>query len=154
MKIRVIYFAKKNNQEFSETQDEYLKRLRSFTDIEIIKLKPYSIKECNSKEEVMNKEYLELNKVLNNDFLIVLERTGKNISSIEFSKKIKEIQDDSKSITFVIGGAYGVIDSVVEKADFVMSISKLTFTHEMSRVLLLEQIYRAFTIIKGKTYHY
>jgi len=152
--IKIICFSKKSRKEIEEIENEYLKRIKSFCSIELKILKPIPITSCNNEEEVMKKEAGILIKHLDSSYLIVLERTGKEMSSLVFSEKIKELKDNGEKTTFVIGGAYGLDTSVIKKADFCISMSKLTYTHEMARILLLEQIYRSWTIIKGKKYHY
>jgi len=152
MKIKVIYFGKKSD--FNKIQEEYLKRIGAFADISILCLKPISIKENNTREEVMKKEALVLEKYFANDYTIVLEREGKEMSTRFFSEVVKSLNDQGRNMTFIIGGAYGVDPTISGKADLLLSMSKMTFPHELARVILLEQIYRVFTIIKGKTYHY
>ena len=87
-------------------------------------------------------------------FLIVLDENGKEFSSEKFAKYLEDKFPIGKDIIFIIGGVYGLSNRIIEKADLVLSFSRFTFTHQMIRFLLMEQLYRSFTIIKGKKYHY
>jgi 23S rRNA (pseudouridine1915-N3)-methyltransferase len=87
------------------------------------------------------------------DFIVVLDEKGKNFSSVEFSKFLRNQKDVGQNITFVIGGPYGLSNGVKSHANLIFSMSKLTFTHQMVRIILLEQIYRGFCIMAGKEYH-
>ena len=95
-----------------------------------------------------------LSRILPTDFLIVLDERGKEFDSVSFSKELGKLTETGRRIVFVPGGPFGLSDRVRKRADLLLSLSKLTFTHEMARLTLLEQLYRALTIIKGKAYHY
>jgi 23S rRNA (pseudouridine1915-N3)-methyltransferase len=121
-----------------------LQRLSHFVKSEITEIK-------DGSKETESKRILE--KVNQSNFVCLLDVKGRSISSHELAEKIENWQNRGlKEIAFVIGGAEGVSSEVVEKADFGLSLSLLTFTHEMARVVLLEQLYRAYTIIKGFPY--
>jgi len=90
----------------------------------------------------------------NADILIVLEANGPNLTSEAFAQKIKTYEDNGDHITVLLGGAKGLSDEIKSRADFVLSLSPLTFPHDFAHILFLEQLYRAMTIIRGKTYHY
>jgi len=126
---------------FSILEKDYIKKINKFTKFEIIELKESS---GNSKEEIIKKEEkLIIPKLKNN--IIILSEEGKNISSREFSELIKE------NITFVIGSSYGLSENV-KKQGKLISLSKMTFNHQLARIILLEQIYRSYCIIKNLPY--
>jgi 23S rRNA (pseudouridine1915-N3)-methyltransferase len=144
MKFRFIWVGKTKNKNWLALQDDYLQRLGRFVKFEITELK-------DDTKEAEGKKILEsLNA---NSFLCVLEVQGKEISSHDLAKKIEIWQNESvKEIAFVIGGFAGLSSKVIEKADFNLSLSRLTLTHEAARVVLAEQLYRAFTIINNFPY--
>lgn len=144
MKFRFVWVGKTKNKHWRALQEEYLRRLSHFVKYEIVELKDDSV-------ENEGKRILEnLNQ---NSFVCVLDVKGRSVSSHEIAEKIEIWQNRGlKEIAFVIGGAEGIASGVVEKADFSLSLSFLTFTHEAARVILIEQLYRAYTIIKGFPY--
>ena len=141
--IKIIAGGKKNLSWVSEACSEYEKRLR----------KPYEIDwEFVEEEKLMRR--LENWPFSGREFVICCDERGKNISSDEYSLLISRAFLDSKDVVILIGGAYGFNDFVREKADFVWSFSKLVFPHQIARVLVAEQIYRASEIQKGSNYHH
>ncbi len=144
MKFRFVWIGKTKEKNWRALQEEYLQRLSHFVKFEIIELKD---------EGVENEGKRILEKVNQSSFVCLLDVEGRSISSHELAGKIENWQNRGlKEIAFVIGGAEGVSSEVVEKADFSLSLSLLTFTHEMARVVMLEQLYRAYTIINGFPY--
>ena len=144
MRFRFVWVGKTKDKNWRALQEEYLQRLSHFVKFETIELK-------DDTKENEGKRILE--KVNQSSFVCLLDVKGRSISSHELGGKIENWQNRAfKEIAFVIGGAEGVASRVVEKADFSLSLSFLTFTHEMARVVLLEQLYRAYTIIKGFPY--
>ena len=144
MKFKFVWVGKTKDKNWLTLQEEYLQRLSHFVKFETIELK-------DDTKENEGKRILE--KVNQSSFVCVLDVKGRSISSHDLARKIENWQNRAfKEIAFVIGGAEGVAPEVVEKADFSLSLSFLTFTHEMARVVLLEQLYRAYTIIKGFPY--
>lgn len=139
MKILAVGKIKK---EFVKSGMEYfLKQMRK---IEVVEIKQTNIEEESS---------LIVKNINKKDFNILLDIDGKNLSSTEFSNLITNIENESKNITFIIGGSNGVIQEVKELVDYRLSFSKMTFPHEMFRLMLIEQIYRAFQIKENKPYH-
>jgi 23S rRNA (pseudouridine1915-N3)-methyltransferase len=148
MKFRFVWVGKTKNKNWRALQAEYLQRLSHFVKCEIAEIKDSA---AHEGAEVESKRILE--KVNQSNFVCLLDVKGRSTSSHELAEKIENWQNRGlKEIAFVIGGAEGVSFEVVEKADFSLSLSLLTFTHEMVRVVLLEQLYRAFTIIKRFPY--
>jgi 23S rRNA (pseudouridine1915-N3)-methyltransferase len=117
--------------------DEYRKRLTGFTRLEVLELK-----------EGKN----PLDYIRPGENIVVLDEKGENLSSHNFAEFVKE-KEITKNIAFIIGGPDGLNPSIIEKSDLHLSLSKMTFTSQLSRLLLIEQIYRAYTIIKGMKYH-
>ena len=149
--IKIITVGNIKEKYLKEAIEEYKKRLSKYTELEVIEVKDEGIL---PKSQAMEKERERIEKHLSGkEYLITLEIEGKELTSPELSKKIEEILIVNSSITFVIGGSYGISEILKKKANFHLSFSKLTFPHQLFRVLLLEQIYRAFKIINNESYH-
>lgn len=146
--IKIICVGKIKETYFKDALKEYEKRLSKYTKLEIIELPDYSYDE---KKEVVEEGKNILNKINEKDFAVTLEINGKNLSSEELSDFINK--NISRNITFVIGGSNGLSSSVLDRSDYRLSFSKLTFPHQLFRVILLEQIYRSFKIINNEAYH-
>lgn len=145
MKIRFLWVGKTRNKSYLALQEDYLQRLSHFAKCEITEVKDGGGKEAEGQRILQN-----LNP---NSAVCLLDVEGRSISSHELSHEIERWQNTGrKETTFVIGGADGVSSKVAEMATDRISLSFLTFTHEMARVILLEQLYRAHTIIKGFPY--
>lgn len=155
MKIKIIALGKIKEKFLKDGIDEFLKRLSPYTSIEIIELSPIEIKDENLLEKVLLQEGEKiLANIKPNSYVITLEIKGKQLSSEEFAQKINEITISGQSeLVFVIGSSCGISTIVSERADFKMSFSKMTFLHQFARLILTEQIYRAFKILKNETYH-
>jgi 23S rRNA (pseudouridine1915-N3)-methyltransferase len=119
-------------------------------DFEILKSLKYDDRDRVIREEG---EHI-LSKIKLDDFVVILDKSGMQLTSEELSQKIKTWQNESRNVTFVIGGTYGLSSTVIERANMILSFGKATFTHEMIRTILLEQVYRAFMIVTGRAYHY
>ncbi len=155
MNIKIIALGKLKEKFLKDGIAEFQKRLTPYANLEIIELQPIEIKDEHLVEKILDEEADKvLNLVKPQAFLITLEIKGKMLSSEEFAAKIKEITNSGVSeIIFVIGSSYGLSEKVSKRADFKLSFSKMTFLHQFARLILIEQIYRAFKIIKGETYH-
>lgn len=153
MKVRIITISK-TKSEYAEAEAEFLKRLSRYAQIEIVNLKEEPIK-SQPIDDIMSREGERIIKSLDKDYYnIALHVMGKEISSEELSNLIKEIKDfKGAKICFIIGGPLGLSQEVLSKVDLALSFSRMTFTHQLIRLLLLEQIYRSFEIIKGSDYH-
>ncbi len=157
MKITVIQIGKTKASYFSEAEREYVKRLKPYAEIRTITLKEGPVATSNSEREITKKkEAEEIGKHLEKgNYVISLTEKGKSFTSEKFAQLLEKNKNfEGGVITFIIGGPYGLADSIFQKAHLQLSFSAFTFTHEMIRVLLLEQLYRGFTIMTGKTYHY
>jgi 23S rRNA (pseudouridine1915-N3)-methyltransferase len=149
--IRILCVGKIKERFFREAIDEYLKRLTKYTKIEIIEVS--DVKD-SSKKVILNKEKELLNKYINSkDYIVTLEIEGKQISSEELAEKLETTLMSNSNITFIIGGSYGLHDDIKKISDYKLSFSKMTFPHQLFRIILLEQIYRSFRIINNETYH-
>ncbi len=155
MKIKIIALGKVNEPYLKDGIDEFLKRIAPYTTIEISELKPVEIKDENLIQRSLD---MEADKILDlikpSAFVITLEIGGKMLSSEDFALEINEIVNSGvNELVFVIGSSHGLSHKVSERADYKLSLSKMTFLHNFARLILVEQIYRAFKIIKGETYH-
>lgn len=155
MKIKIIALGKIKEKFLKEGIDEFLKRLTPYTTIEIIELTPVEIKDENLTSKALEQEGEKiLVNIKPNSYVITMEILGKQLSSEDFAQKINEITFSGISeLVFIIGSSCGIAPSVSQRADFKLSISKMTFLHQFARLLLVEQIYRAFKILKNETYH-
>ena len=148
MKFRFIWVGKTKDRNYLALQNEYLQRLSHFIKCDTVEIKDSAAHET---PEVDGKRILE--KVNHSSFVCLLDVTDRGLSSHGLAKEIEKWQSTGvKEVVFVIGGADGVSRAVAERADIRLSLSFLTFTHEMARVIMLEQLYRAFSIIKGYPY--
>ena len=157
MTINIICVGKIKEDYFSKAAAEFEKRLSRFCSINVIQIPDKSIPDNPSPGEciaVLNKEGEQiLKKVGKSDIVIAMCIEGKNLSSEEFAAKLSDFQMQSSTIDFVIGGSLGLSDEVKKRADFKLSMSKMTFPHRIARLMLEEQIYRAFKINANETYH-
>jgi 23S rRNA (pseudouridine1915-N3)-methyltransferase len=155
MKIKIIALGKIKEKFLKDGIDEFMKRLTPYTSIEIVELSPVEIKDENLTQKALEQEAEKiLANIKPNSYVITLEILGKQLSSEDFAQKINEITNEGISeLVFVIGSSCGIAPSVSQRADFKLSISKMTFLHQFARLLLVEQIYRAFKILKNETYH-
>jgi len=148
MKFRFIWIGKTKDRSWRSLQDDYLARLSHFVRCEVSEIKdsaPHESTDIEGKRIIENLNQTSL--------VVLLDVEGRSLSSPDLAKEIEKWQlRGLKEISFIIGGANGTSLAVAERADFRLSLSFLTFTHEMARVVLLEQLYRGFTIIKGFPY--
>ncbi|MBO5414285.1 MAG: 23S rRNA (pseudouridine(1915)-N(3))-methyltransferase RlmH [Bacilli bacterium] len=131
--------------------EEYKKRISRYTKLEIIELKDHSIDDINKVLE-LEKEQIE-RYIDSKDYVITMEIEGEQVSSEKFAEKIDNVLSINSNITFIIGGSYGLDNSIKNRANYHLSFSKMTFPHQLFRVLLLEQIYRAYKINNNESYH-
>lgn len=155
MKIKIIALGKIKEKFLKDGIDEFLKRLTPYASVEIIELSPIEIKDENLTEKILEQEGEKiLAQIKPQSYVITLEIQGKMLSSEDFAQKIEELTNDGiGEIIFVIGSSCGISKTVSARANFKLSMSKMTFLHQFARLLLVEQIYRAFKIIKKETYH-
>jgi 23S rRNA (pseudouridine1915-N3)-methyltransferase len=148
MKFQFIWIGKTKDKNWRALQDEYMRRLSHFVKCEIVQIRDSAPHES---PEIEGNRILQL--LNQNSFVCLLDVKGRSLSSFDLAREIINWQNRGlKEIAFIIGGAEGVSAAVSEKANYMLSLSFLTFTHEMARVVLLEQLYRGYTIIKGFPY--
>lgn len=149
--IKLITVGKIKEKYLKEAILEYTKRISKYTKLEIIELPDY---DYDNKQIVLEKEKENIIKHINSrDYVITMQIEGKNISSEDFADKIDKVFVTNPNIVFIIGGSYGLHDDIKKISNFSLSFSKMTFPHQLFRVLLLEQIYRAYKIINNESYH-
>jgi 23S rRNA (pseudouridine1915-N3)-methyltransferase len=148
MRFKFVWVGKTRDKNYKALQEEYLRRLSHFVNTEIKEVRDAA--ESGGKEIEGQRILEKLNPM---STVCLLDVGGKSLSSQELAGELEKWQNRGvKEVTFVIGGADGVSEKVANKADFRLSLSFMTFTHEMARVILLEQLYRSYTIIKGFPY--
>jgi 23S rRNA (pseudouridine1915-N3)-methyltransferase len=156
MNIRLLTIGKTDNKALQTLIDDYTKRLSFYVkfDLEII----LDIKNVKNLSEAQQKEKegeLILSKITPTDHLILLDENGKTFSSVGFSDFLqKKMNAGIKTLVFVIGGPYGFSETVYQKAQGKVSLSEMTFSHQMVRLFVIEQIYRGFTILRNEPYHH
>ena len=158
MKITILSVGKLKEKYWKQAIAEYEKRLGPYTKIELIEVPDEKAPENMSDKEIEQVKEKEgqriLGKINDNEYVFVLAIKGKQLSSEEFSKEIEQLGISGKSnLTFVIGGSLGLSDSVLQRSNQQISFGRLTYPHQLMRLVLVEQIYRGFRIMKGEPYH-
>lgn len=148
--ITIISVGKLKEKYLIDGINEYLKRLSKYTKVELIEVEDVSF----DKEKTLKEEARNIQKRLNlKSYIITLEIGGRELTSLELSDLINKTSINNSDITFIIGGSYGLDDSIKQLSNYKLSFSKLTFPHQLFRLMLLEQIYRSYKIINNETYH-
>lgn len=142
--IKIVCVGKVKEKYLQEAISDYMKRLSKYHKVSIIELEDSNMEEESTKI---------LKNIDSKDYVITLDIEGNQISSLELADKIDKLFITTPNITFVIGGSYGLDRKVKDRANYSLSFSKLTFPHQLFRVILLEQIYRSFKILNNETYH-
>jgi 23S rRNA (pseudouridine1915-N3)-methyltransferase len=155
MKIKIIALGKIKETFLKEGINEFLKRLTPYTSVEITELSPIEIRDENLTSRILEQEGEKILACIKPDsYVITLEIQGKQLSSEDFARKIDEIiLTGVNELVFIIGSSCGLSQLVSQRADFKLSFSKMTFLHQFARLILVEQIYRAFKILKNESYH-
>ena len=155
MIIKIIALGKLKEKFLKDGIEEFEKRLTPYTSLEIIEFQPVEIKDKHLISKALDEEAEKiLTYIKPLSYVITLEINGKMLSSEDFAQKIDNLTKEGiAEVVFVIGSSYGLSPIVSKRADFKISLSKMTFLHQFARLILIEQIYRAFKIIKGETYH-
>ena len=157
MKIK-IYVIGKSKSFYEMGSEEYIKRLSSYAQIEVVELKDESLPDNPHESEIKKAKDNEgkrvLTKLSDKEYLIALDLNKKELSSEEFAKYISnKLESNGSKISFVIGGSYGLSDELKARVNDSVSLSTLTFPHQLARLILLEQLFRAFKILNNETYH-
>lgn len=158
MKITIIAVGKIKEKYIKQGIKEFKKRLSNYTKLNIIEIPDEKAPENLSEKEMEIVKDTEgeniLKKLDNYSYVIALDKDGDQLSSIDFANKIKKLTvQGNSSFTFIIGGSLGLSDEVLKKSNLKLSFSKMTFPHQLFRLILLEQVYRAFRINRGEPYH-
>ncbi len=158
MKITIAAVGKLKEKYLKEAISEYSKRLSRFSEVEIIEVDdeyaPDTLSEAQESQVKKKEADKLLKRVKQGSYVILLDLAGEQTTSSGFSAKIENIMLSGNShITFIIGGSLGLDQSLINIADYRLCLSKMTFPHQLARVILMEQVYRAFKIIKNETYH-
>ena len=158
MKIRLICVGKLKERFYTEAVAEFRKRLSRFCDIEIVELPDERVADDPSPAEIERVKGIECGRIADRlpqgEFVIALDPRGKQLSSEEFSDALRDCMVKGHSrIALLIGGSHGLTQELRSRADMVLSFSRMTFPHQIFRIMLLEQVYRAFKIMNGEAYH-
>ncbi len=149
MRIKILWPGKTRNTQIRSLQEFYIKRINQLETCQVVETKEAKGIEEKYEKKIKKLEAAGLEKHMKDDYIICLSDQGEEMSSVEFAKFLEEtVSRSSKMITFVGGGFLGLEEKILKRAHFLLSLSKMTFSHEMIRLLLLEQIYRSLTIIK------
>ena len=149
--IKLITVGTIKEKYLKDAIDEYTKRIKKYTNIELIEVKDEGLVE---ESKAISLEAEKIKKHLSpRDYIVTMEIEGKQLTSEEFSEKLNQIQIENSNIVFIIGGSYGLSDEIKQLSKLHLSFSKMTFPHQLFRVLLLEQIYRCYKILNNESYH-
>lgn len=157
LNVNIICVGKLKESYLRGAVEEYSKRMKPLCKLSIVELQEERVGENPSPAEIKKTVDAESDRILQklgkSDYVVAMCIEGKNISSEELSRKLEEIQQLAGTVDFIIGGSWGLSDALKARADFKLSMGRMTFPHQLFRVMLLEQIYRAFQISKGTKYH-
>lgn len=149
--IRIICVGKLKEKYLKQAEEEYLKRLKKYVTLELIELQDSNI---DDEKLALEKEKELIEKHLTGkEYIITLEIEGNNLSSLELAQKIDKTFISNSNITFIIGGSYGIHSSIKNRSNYKLSFSKMTFPHQLFRIILLEQIFRSYKILNNEKYH-
>lgn len=155
MKITIRMIGTTRDSCLREGIAGYVKRLSHYVPLTLEELPDVKTGKKPDKERIKLQEgELLLNKIRPGEFIILLDEKGKEFTSVEFSNYLSSLEGQTGSVLFLIGGAYGFSRQVYERANARISLSKMTFSHQMVRLIFTEQLYRAYTILKGEPYHH
>jgi 23S rRNA (pseudouridine1915-N3)-methyltransferase len=156
MKIVLITIGKTSEKYLIEGIYQYKNRLKHYTNFEMMEIPNIKNSKNLSEAELMKKEgELILKQIQNSDHLVLLDDKGKDFTSPRFAQKLQQwMLSGKKRIVFVVGGAYGFSEEIYKRGNEELSLSKMTFSHQMVRLFFVEQIYRAFTILNNEPYHH
>ena len=153
MELKFVWPGRTRTPEIKSLQEFHLGRIRSMAACRIIESREARGMDERAAEKIKEIEARGLERHLDNDYIICLTNDGKEMSSIEFARFLEKRELEArKCLAFVVGGFLGLAGRILERADFRLSLSRMTFSHELARVVLLEQVYRSLTIVKGKHY--
>jgi len=153
MRLKILWPGKTQNLNLFEVQSYYLLKINSMQKCEIIETQVAKGMHEKHAEKILEIEASGLEKYLKDDYIICLSDEGKEMNSLQFAQLLeRKVMDHPYPVTFVVGGFLGLADRILKRANMLLSLSCMTFSHELTRVVLLEQIYRALSITKGRRY--
>jgi 23S rRNA (pseudouridine1915-N3)-methyltransferase len=156
VKIKLLFIGKENLEELQNASQDYISKINNYNSFETEAI-PYLKNTKSISQELQKKQEgtLFLKKITSQDVVVLLDECGQIFSSVAFSQFIQQrLNSGCKNVIFLIGGAYGFSEELYNRANFTLSMSKMTFPHKIARLLFVEQLYRAFTILKGEPYHH
>ena len=156
MKTTLIQVGKTTNADFQKITDEYVKRLSHYTQYSVVTIpEPKNTKALTADQQRQQEGELILRQIHEGDHVVLLDEHGKELRSIELAAWIGKKQNaGTRNLVFVIGGPFGFSQQVYQRSNEMLSLSRLTFSHQMIRIIFTEQLYRAYTIINGEKYHH
>lgn len=156
MKVTLLQVDKTQDSYLAEGFEIYAKRLKNYADFKTVTISvPKAVRQRSHNEQKLEEAKLILSELVNEDYLVLLDEKGKEFTSVDFSRFIGQKQNASvKRLVFLIGGPFGFDETLYKRADFKLSLSQMTFSHQMVRLFFTEQLYRAYTILKGEKYHH
>ena len=155
MKTLLILVGKTVNKHFAAGIDDYAGRISHYMPFEMVTIPELrNTKNLSEEQQKTSEGDLILRQIQSSDTVVLLDEHGKELRSIEFARWLEQKQQTARRLVFVIGGPYGFSDAVYARANEKLSLSKMTFSHQMVRLIFTEQLYRACTIIKGEPYHH
>ena len=153
MNIKILSVGNKPNKWELEGEEYYIKQLPKNINVNYLHIKGQQHPNMSKKEILQKESDLILSKISEKDYIISWDKRGQNINSEDFSAFFAKSIESKKEILFIVGGSFGLSDDVLKRSNLILSASLLTFPHRLFRLILMEQIYRAFTIINNKPYH-
>ena len=156
MKVTLLQIDKTTENYLLEGIEIYLKRIKNYTSFELCTINvPKTVRMKPESEKKNEESKLILKLIKENDYLVLLDERGKLLNSVDFSRFLeKKSMENVKNLVFLIGGPYGFDSGIYDRANFKISLSPLTFSHQMVRLFFCEQLYRAFTILRNEKYHH
>jgi len=155
MRIRIVCIGESKLSYLKAGEQDFVGRLKHYTSVEVKQIRPIKHVKSKPQDQILQEEAsLILNKLQGSSLNVALDSQGRMFTSEQLARQISNWQNQGKrDVVFIIGGPLGLHKNLLERADLMLSISRMTFTHDMIRLILLEQIYRAYTILKGEKYH-
>jgi 23S rRNA (pseudouridine1915-N3)-methyltransferase len=154
MEIKIITVGKIGDRSYHSSCQEYLKRLRRYARVSMESVKPEKGRNLSSAEIIARESKRLGEKIDGSDFSFALDKSGDVMTSVDFAHRLQQLSmQSSKRVNFLIGGPYGLSENLLHRVQSILSLSRMTFAHELAAVILLEQIYRGFSISRGEKYH-
>jgi 23S rRNA (pseudouridine1915-N3)-methyltransferase len=156
MKIALLQNGKTTDKHISDVIDLYTGRIKKYTTFDLVTLPDLkNTRNMPAQEQKLREGKKIIQSITAEDYIILLDERGKELRTVDFAEFLeRKIVASGKRVVFIIGGPWGFSDEVYGRADYMLSLSKMTFPHQLVRVLFLEQLYRSFTILKGEPYHH